>query len=204
MLTARTLYDKLWDSHLVTQAPGHPAVLYVDLQLLHDGTFRRAFEILAERGLRVANPARHVGVTDHCLPTRGPLDQLPPIVSGLVAECQRHSIRVIGPQDDSQGIVHIIGPQEGLTQPGMVIVCADSHTTTHGALGALGLVVGTTQIVHALATNSILQRRAQNMRINVTGRMNHGTTAKDLLLAIIRSLGTAAASGFALEYTGQA
>ena len=202
MLAANTLYDKLWNSHVVLEENGHPAVLYVDLQWLHDGTFRRAFELLEERGLSVARPAQNIAVTDHCLPTVRPLNPLPPVVSGLVAACKRHGIRVFGPQDSEQGIVHIIGPEQGLTLPGMTVICADSHTTTHGALGALSLVVGTTQTLHALSTQCVLQRRAKTMRINLEGSAQRGVTAKDVVLALIRRHGIAVASGFAIEYSG--
>jgi 3-isopropylmalate/(R)-2-methylmalate dehydratase large subunit len=204
MLPRGTLYDKLWQAHAVAQPPGHPATLYVDLHLVHDGTYRRAFELLEEKGLRVARPARTIGTTDHCLPSIEPSRPLPAVVTGLVAACRRHGIDVYGPQHEHQGIVHVIGPELGLTQPGMTIACADSHTTTHGALGALPIVVGTTQVLHALATQCVLQRRARSMSVVVDGALQRGVTAKDLILALISREGIAAATGCAVEFSGAA
>lgn len=204
MLTRGSLYDKLWDAHRVAQQPGHPALMYVDLHLVHDGTYRRAFEVLDERGLRVRRPDLTIGTTDHCLPTAARGRPLPAVVTGLVAACERHGIAVFGPEHPQQGIVHVIGAELGLTQPGKTVVCADSHTTTHGALGALPFVVGTTQVLHALATQCILQRRARTMRIDVRGGLQRGVTTKDLVLAIIARYGIAAAAGHAVEFAGEA
>ena len=204
-----TLYDKLWTAHVVSQAPGHPAVVYVDLHLLHDGTYRRAFEMLDERGLAVAHPERAIATTDHCLPTRSsftaaaiaggiPLQ----MVTGLVAACEKHGIQVFGPDHDDQGIVHVIGPELGLVHPGMTVICADSHTTTLGALGTLAFAVGTTQVLHALATQCVLQQRARTMRIEIDGALRPGVTAKDLILALLARHGIDAAAGCAVEFAG--
>lgn len=205
-----TLYDKLWTAHVVSQAPGHPGVVYVDLHLVHDGTFRRAFEMLDERGLTVAHPERAIATTDHCLPTRSsftgaataaggiPLQ----MVTGLVAACTKHGIRVFGPDHDDQGIVHVIGPELGLVHPGMTVICADSHTTTLGALGALAFAVGTTQVLHALATQCVLQQRARTLRIEIDGALRPGVSAKDLILALLARHGIDAAAGCAVEFAG--
>lgn len=204
MVPCTTLYDKLWAAHCVDQRPGHPALVYADLHLVHDGTYRRAFELLDEKGLGVRRPDLTFGVTDHCLPTSGAAGPLPSVVTGLIAACGRHGIPVYGPDDERQGIVHVIGPELGLTQPGKTVVCADSHTTTHGALGALAFVIGTTQVLHALATQCVLQRRARTMRIAIEGALRPGVTAKDLILAIILREGIAAAAGCAVELSGSA
>lgn len=204
MLPRGSLYDKLWDAHGVAQPPGHPATIYVDLHLVHDGTYRRAFELLEDKGLRVARPGRTFGTTDHCLPSADLSRALPAVVTGLVAACRRHGIAVYGPEHEHQGIVHVIGPELGLTQPGMTVACADSHTTTHGALGALAIVVGTTQVLHALATQCVLQRRARTMVVVVDGALQRGVTAKDLILCLISREGIAAANGCAVEFSGAA
>lgn len=204
MLARGALHDKLWQAHCIAQQAGHPAVVYVDLHLVHDGTYRRAFEMLDERRLRVRRPDLTVATTDHCLPTSDTARPLPPIVIGLAAACARHGVAVYGPEHEHQGIVHVIGPELGLTQPGKTIVCADSHTTTHGALGALAFVVGTTQVLHTLATQCVLQRRARTMSIVIDGVVQRGVTAKDVVLAIIQRHGIAAASGHAVEFSGSA
>lgn len=204
MLTRATLYDKLWQAHCVAQKPAYPALVYIDLHLVHDGTYRRAFEMLEQRKLVVRRPQLTFASTDHCLPVSDPGQPMPPVVTGLAAACARHGIAVYGPQHERQGIVHVIGPELGLTQPGKTVACADSHTTTHGALGALAFVVGTTQVLHALATQCILQRRARTMNIVVDGALGRGVTAKDLMLAIIARHGIAAAGGHAVEFSGSA
>ena len=204
MLPRTSLYDKLWAAHCVAQQPGHPALVYVDLHLVHDGTYRRAFELLEKKGLRVRRPDLTFGTTDHCLPTADSSRPLPAVVTGLMTACERHGIAVYGPDHDYQGIVHVIGPELGLTQPGKTVICADSHTTTHGALGAIAFPVGTTQVLHALATQCVLQRRASTMSIVIDGALQRGVTAKDLILAIIRREGIAAATGCAVEFSGRA
>ena len=204
MVQRTTLYDKLWEAHCVSQPPGHPAIVYVDLHFVHDGTYRRAFELLEEKQLPVARPARNVATTDHCLPISDLSRGLPPVVTGLLTACRKHGIAVYGPDDARQGIVHVIGPELGLTQPGMSVTCADSHTTTHGALGALAFAVGTTQVLHALATQCVLQQRARTMRIAIDGAPQRGVTVKDLILEIIRREGIEAGTGYAVEFSGSA
>jgi 3-isopropylmalate/(R)-2-methylmalate dehydratase large subunit len=202
MLSPNSLYGKLWDAHVVAQQPGHPALVYVDLHLVHDGTYRQAFELLEKNQLRVRRPDLTVGTTDHCLPTTDLSRPLPAVVTGLVKACEKHGIPVYGPDHEYQGIVHVIGPELGLTQPGKTVICADSHTTTHGALGALPFVVGTTQVLHALATQCVLQRRAREMRIEIHGALQRGVTVKDVILSIIRREGITAAAGHAVEFSG--
>ena len=202
----RTLYEKLWDAHRIATAPGHPDILYVDLHLLHDGTFRKAFDILDGKGLGVARPGRTVAVADHCVPITGQstasIETMPSVVRDLLERCRQADIPVFGPGHEHQGIVHIIGPELGLTQPGMTIVCGDSHTPTHGAFGALSFAIGTTQIAHVLATQCVLQRKAKTMRVTVEGRLGHGVSAKDLILALIAREGVAGGKGYAVEYAG--
>jgi 3-isopropylmalate/(R)-2-methylmalate dehydratase large subunit len=204
----RTLYERVWASHIIAERPGHPTVLYVDLHLVHDGTYRRAFEILGERALRVARPDLTFAVTDHCVPSgtsrHNGASGMPAVVPGLIKACTESGIRVFGPDDARQGIVHVIGPELGLTQPGKTLICADSHTSTHGALGAVAFAVGTTEIAHALATQCILQRRSRTMKIDIHGALQSGVTAKDVVLAILAREGIAAASGFAVEFAGDA
>ena len=204
MLSPNNLYGKLWDAHVVAQRPGHPALVYVDLHLVHDGTYRQAFELLDKSKLCVRRPDLTVGTTDHCLPTVDLSRPLPALVTGLVAVCEKHGIPVYGPDHEHQGIVHVIGPELGLTQPGKTVICADSHTTTHGALGALPFVAGTTQVLHVLATQCVLQRRARAMSIEIHGTLRRGVTVKDLILAIIRREGITAAAGHAVEFSGSA
>jgi 3-isopropylmalate/(R)-2-methylmalate dehydratase large subunit len=205
---SKTLYEKIWASHVVAQVPGHPAVLYVDLHLVHDGTYRRAFELLAERGLDVARTDLTFAVTDHCVPS-GMMDApangnaMPAVVHGLIRVCNEVGIKVFGPDDLEQGIVHIIGPELGLTQPGKTIICGDSHTSTHGALGALAFAVGTTEIAHGLATQCVLQQRSKTMRVRIDGTIKPGVSAKDIILALLAREGITAGTGYAIEYSGE-
>ncbi len=203
----KTLYEKIWASHVVDQVPGHPAVLYVDLHLVHDGTYRRAFELLVERGLRVARTDLTFAVTDHCVPsgmmgTPKNGNAMPAVVQGLIKVCNETGIKVFGPDDLEQGIVHIIGSELGLTQPGKTIICGDSHTSTHGALGALAFAVGTTEIAHGLATQCVLQQRSKTMRVRIDGKLKPGVSSKDIILALLAREGITAGTGYAVEYSG--
>lgn len=201
-----TLYEKIWASHVVAQAQGHPAILYVDLHLVHDGTYRRAFELLAERNLGVSRPDLTFGVTDHCVPSgmmkNGKASELPAVVPGLLKVCRETGIQVFGPEDPKQGIVHVIGPELGLTQPGKTIICGDSHTSTHGALGALAFAVGTTEVAHGLATQCVLQKRSNTMSVVIDGELDPGVSAKDVILTLLAREGITAGSGYAIEYSG--
>lgn len=207
MSREKTLYDKLWEAHVVEEGAGGPTLVYVDLHLLHDGTFSKAFSILKDRGLAVARPDRAVAVTDHCVPVAGrgamPVERMLPVVAGLLKVCAEHGIEVFGPEDERQGIVHVIAPELGLTQPGFSIICGDSHTPTLGAFGALSFAVGTTQIAHALASQCVLTDRLANLRVTVTGRLAPGVTAKDLILAVLAQHGVTAGKGFAVEFAGE-
>lgn len=202
----RTLLDKVWDAHVVSEATeGAPAVLYVDLHLIHEVTSPQAFSELRRRGLRVRRPDRTVATVDHAIATAGPTSpDAEAQVQALVSNCAEFGIRLFDRGDSRQGIVHVIGPELGLTLPGRTIVCGDSHTSTHGAFGALAFGIGTTEVGHVLATQCLLQRKPRSFAIDVSGVLRNGVTAKDLVLAIIARIGTAGATGAAIEYRGSA
>ena len=207
----RTLYDKIWDSHLVHEAEDGNAVLYVDRHLIHEVTSPQAFAGLRAAGRRVRRPEATVAVPDHNVPTtpdrlKGHFaDEESRIqVETLEKNCREFGVPYIPMNDVRQGIVHIIGPEQGLTLPGMAIVCGDSHTSTHGAFGALAFGIGTSEVEHVLATQTLLQRRARNMKIEVAGALGPGVTAKDIILAIIGKIGTAGGTGYVIEYCGDA
>jgi 3-isopropylmalate/(R)-2-methylmalate dehydratase large subunit len=208
-MTARTLFAKVWDAHVVTQQPGGPALLYVDLHLVHEVTSPQAFEGLRQAGRSVRRPARTVATVDHNVPTgdRG-VPIADPIAArqleALAANARDFGLELFDLRSPQQGIVHVIGPELGLTQPGMVIVCGDSHTATHGAFGALALGIGTSEVEHVLATQCLVWSRPQTMEARVTGALAPGVTAKDLILALIGRIGTAGATGHVIEYTGDA
>ncbi|MCW5751239.1 MAG: 3-isopropylmalate dehydratase large subunit [Alphaproteobacteria bacterium] len=209
MTKARTLYDKIWDSHLVDQQPDGTAVLYIDRHLVHEVTSPQAFEGLRAAGRRVRRPDATLAVADHNVPTtdrsKGIADEESRIqIETLEQNCRDFGVPYLGMDDIRQGIVHIIGPEQGLTQPGMTIVCGDSHTATHGAFGALAFGIGTSEVEHVLATQTLIQQRAANMRVQVDGALGQGVTAKDLILAIIGKVGTAGGTGHVVEYCGEA
>jgi 3-isopropylmalate/(R)-2-methylmalate dehydratase large subunit len=210
----RTLFDKIWDAHVVKPATGDtPAVLYVDLHLIHEVTSPQAFTVLRERGLKVRRPERTVATMDHSTPTtpRG-ADGKIPVTDALAAaqiksledSCREFGIRLYALGSEHQGIVHVIGPEQGFTRPGMTIVCGDSHTSTHGAFGALAFGIGTSEVGHVLATQCLLQSRPQTLAIEVEGRLRPGVTAKDVILAIIARLGIGGGTGHVIEYRGSA
>lgn len=210
----RTLFDKVWDRRVVRpESADAPAILYVDLHLVHEVTSPQAFSELDSRGLRVRRPDRTFATLDHSTPTLPPnTDGVRPYVTTeaaiqvdtLYRNCQKHDIRLAGWGSPDRGIVHVMAPELGLTQPGMVVVCGDSHTATHGAFGAIAFGIGTSEVGHVLATQTLLQRKPKRMRVTVDGELEPGVTAKDLTLAIIAELGFAGGSGFAIEYTGEA
>jgi 3-isopropylmalate/(R)-2-methylmalate dehydratase large subunit len=209
----RTLTDKIWDAHLVSAETGEtPGVLYVDLHLIHEVTSPQAFADLRARGLRVRRPERTVATMDHAIPTRTAADgrRAPPAgaaaeqVAALERNCREFGIRLYGAGDERQGIVHVIGPELGLTQPGLTVVCGDSHTSTHGALGALAFGIGTSEVAHVLATQCLLQRRPKTCAVEIDGRLREGVGAKDVILALIARIGTGGATAHALEYRGSA
>ena len=204
----RTLLDKLWDAHVVVRREDGADLLWIDRHLLHEGSFH-AFDKLAARGAPVSRPDLSFAVMDHYIPTRpdspGARD---PAVAGvmrrLAENAGRTGIRLFGAGDPRQGIVHVMAPEQGLTLPGLTLVCGDSHTATHGALGALAFGIGASEVAHVLMTQTLWQRRPKRMRIQVQGRLAEGVTAKDLALSIIARIGADGAAGHAVEYAGEA
>ena len=206
---ARTLFQKIWDAHVVHDEPGHPAILYVDLHLIHEVTSPQAFEGLRLAGRSVRRPERTIATPDHNVPTDN--RQFPfadPIaqqqVETLQKNCQEYGIQLYDIDDPRQGIVHVIGPELGYTHPGMVIVCGDSHTATHGAFGALSFGIGTSEVEHVLATQTLRQLSPKTMELRVEGLLGFGVTAKDLVLFLIGKIGTHGGTGHVVEYTGSA
>ncbi len=205
----RTMFAKIWDNHVVHDEPGKQAILYIDLQLVHEVTSAQAFEGLRLAGRKVRRPERTVATADHNVPTT---DRLLPIadpiskqqIDTLRENCRQFGIRLYDLNDPNQGVVHIIGPELGLTQPGMTIVCGDSHTATHGAFGALAFGIGTSEVEHVLATQTLLQSRPKTMDLQVGGKLAPGVTAKDLILYLIGQLTTDGGTGYCIEYTGSA
>jgi len=208
-MTARTLYDKIWDAHVVAQRPDEPVLLAVDLQLIHEVTSPQAFEGLRQRGLKVRRPDRTIATIDHSIPTT---DRSKPIadpiaarqVAQLQTNCAEFGVPIFGPGSGHQGVVHVFSPEFGLTQPGMTLVCGDSHTATHGAFGVLAFGIGTSQVEMVLATQCLLQQPSKNLRVNVTGRLKPGVTAKDIILALIAQIGVGGGTGCVIEYAGEA
>ena len=209
MSTPRTIVDKIWADHVVTQDPGAPAVLAVDLHLVHEVTSPQAFTGLRARGLKVRHPGQTVATADHSIPTTPRnlpmLDlQAAAQISQLEANCAEFGIPLHGIGSPSQGIVHVIGPQLGLTQPGMTIVCGDSHTSTHGAFGALAFGIGTSEVEMVLATQTLLQRDPKTYEVRVDGTLAPGVSAKDIILSLISRIGIGGGTGHVFEYTGSA
>src|SRR5207249_9139702 len=202
----KTVAQKLWDAHIVTSTQGEPDLLFVDLHLVHEVTSAQAFEGLRLAGRRVRRPDLTVATMDHNVPTRGgarAADELSRKQMDVLAEnCRREGIPLHQIGSRRQGIVHVIGPELGLTQPGLLIVCGDSHTATHGALGALAFGIGTSEVEHVLATQCLRQRRPQTMAVIVEGPLPVGVTAKDVALGIIARIGVEGGRGHVLEYRG--
>ena len=204
----RTLYDKIWDDHLVDQQPDGTALLYIDRHLVHEVTSPQAFEGLRLSGRRVRAPEKTLAVVDHNVPTTDRRFGIDDPESRLQVETLAENARDFGVEyyselDRRQGIVHIVGPEQGFTLPGMTIVCGDSHTSTHGAFGALAHGIGTSEVEHVLATQTLIQKKAKNMRVSVDGQLPPGVTAKDVILAIIGEIGTAGGTGHVIEYSGE-
>jgi 3-isopropylmalate/(R)-2-methylmalate dehydratase large subunit len=205
----RTLFEKVWDDHVVVQEPGSPAVLYVDLHLVHEVTSPQAFTGLRERGLSVRRPDKTAATMDHSTPTLpGGLSLVDALAAAqletLRRNCEEFGIRLYELGSDRQGIVHVIGPELGLTQPGMTIVCGDSHTSTHGAFGTLAFGIGTSEVEHVLATQCLLQHKPKTYEVRVDGRLNPGVSAKDIILALIAKIGIGGGTGHVFEYRGEA
>ncbi len=200
----RTLLQKIWDSHVVAQEDGAPAILYVDRHLVHEVTSPQAFTGLRSRQLKVRRPDLTTATADHSIPTRGPVvdAQAAAQLRQLEENCREFGVPLHGRGSPAQGIVHVMGPEQGLTQPGMVIVCGDSHTATHGAFGALAFGIGTSEVEHVLATQCLLQHRPRNYEVRVDGRLPAGVSAKDVILALIARIGVGGGTGHVFEFTG--
>src|SRR3954452_11096030 len=205
----RTIIEKVWDNHVVAERPGAPTLIYIDLHLVHEVTSPQAFSGLRERGLTVRRPDLTFGTTDHSIPTH---DRNLPIID-KVAEaqitqfeknCREFGIPFYGPHSRKQGIVHVIGPEQGLTQPGMTVVCGDSHTATHGAFGALAFGIGTSQVEHVLATQCLLQSKSKTYKVQVDGTLKPGVSAKDIILNLISRIGIGGGTGCVFEFCGSA
>ena len=203
----QTIYDKIWNEHLVHEQEDGNSSLFVDRHLIHEVTSPQAFEGLRNSNRKVRQPKLTLAVADHNVPTtnrtKGISDQESKIqVDTLDSNCKEFGIQIFGMNDKRQGIVHIIGPEQGFTQPGTIIVCGDSHTATHGAFGALAFGIGTSEVEHVLATQTLVQKKSKNFRINVNGNLPIGVTAKDVILQIIGKIGTAGGTGYVIEYAG--
>src|SRR6186997_1522362 len=206
---SKTLFDKIWEKHVVKKIEGGPSVLYIDKHFIHEVTSPQAFNGLNKRGIKVFRPQQTVATADHNVPT---LNQHLPIkeelsrkqVEALIKNCAEHGVELYGLGHPFQGIVHVIGPELGITQPGMTIVCGDSHTSTHGAFGAIAFGIGTSEVEHVLATQTLMQARPKTMAVTVTGDLPDGVTAKDLVLTLITQTGTGGGQGYIVEYRGPA
>ena len=214
MATPKTLFQKVWERHeVVPESAETPAVLYIDLHLIHEVTTPQAYSELRSRGLKLRRTDLTLGTMDHSTPTRTEqvfgnmpitIESAASQIRALETNCAEFGVELLGLRNDLRGIVHVIGPELGATQPGKTIVCGDSHTSTHGAFGALAFGIGTTEVGHVFATQCLLQRQAKTMAINVSGRLRPGVTAKDLVLAIIGRIGVSGGTGYVLEYRGEA
>src|ERR671911_2749678 len=207
MAESRTLFDKIWETHLVEQQEDGTCLLYVDRHLVHEVTSPQAFEGLRQTGRRVRRPDATLAVPDHNVPTtdlsKGIAEEQSRIqVETLQQNCREFGIQLFDVTDVRQGIVHIIGPEQGFTLPGMTIVCGDSHTSTHGAFGALAFGIGTSEVEHVLATQTLQQQKPRSMRINYEGELQPGVTAKDIVLSVIATIGTGGGQGYLLEFRG--
>ncbi len=205
----RTMFQKIWDDHVVSAEEGKQTILYIDLQLVHEVTSPQAFEGLRTAGRKVRRPQRTVATADHNVPTTDrSLPIIDPIakkqIDTLRTNCRQFGVQFYDLDDPNQGVVHVIGPELGLSQPGMTIVCGDSHTATHGAFGALAFGIGTSEVEHVLSTQTLLQHRPKTFEIRVDGRLPDGVTAKDLILYLIGQITTSGGTGYCLEYTGEA
>src|SRR5579871_584048 len=209
MSKPKTIVEKIWDAHVVHEQAGAPTLLFIDLHLVHEVTSPQAFQGLRDRGLKVRRPDLTIATTDHSIPTT---DRTLPIVDPIAAKqlaqlesnCAEFGIRCLGIHSLGQGIVHVIGPELGLTQPGMTVVCGDSHTATHGAFGALAFGIGTSEVEHVLASQCLLQRPSKTYQVRVDGTLKNGVSAKDIILGLIAQIGVGGGTGCVLEYSGSA
>ncbi len=205
----KTIIDKIWDSHVVTQKEGHPAILGIDYTLLHEVTSAQAFDMLRERGFKVKDTTRVLATIDHSIPTRKDRDHIHDEAAKAQVEvirknCREFHVPVYDYGSGHHGVIHVIGPELGVTQPGMTIVCGDSHTSTHGAFGALAFGVGTSELGHVLASGCLLQTKPKSMKVEFKGRFRKGVFAKDAILKLIAEIGNGGANGHVIEYTGEA
>jgi 3-isopropylmalate/(R)-2-methylmalate dehydratase large subunit len=206
---AKTLFQKVWENHVVAEEAGRPSVLYIDLHLIHEVTSPQAFSGLRARGLKVRRPDRTIATMDHSTPTLPKHlqvidDEAKAQLSQLEKNCAEFGIQLYALGNSRNGIVHVVGPERGFTQPGMTIVCGDSHTSTHGAFGSLAFGIGTSEVEHVLASQCLLQTKPKTMEVRVEGTLGPSVTAKDIILALIAKIGTAGGTGYVLEYTGSA
>ena len=204
----RTLFEKIWQAHAVVEREDGQTLLYIDRHLVHDGS-ARAFEVLAERGLKMARPDRTFAVPDHYVPTAGARtadaiadDDARNLVKSLTRNAATYGFTLFDLGDVRQGIVHVMGPEQGISQPGMMIVCGDSHTSTHGAMGAYACGIGASQVSHVLATQTLWQRKPRTLRITIDGKLGPGVAGKDVILAIIAKIGAGGGVGHTIEYAG--
>jgi 3-isopropylmalate/(R)-2-methylmalate dehydratase large subunit len=209
MNAPQTLFEKVWKSHVVAEDPATPTVLYIDLHLVHEVTSPQAFSGLRARGLKVRRPERTVATMDHGIPTKDLDREIADVlvkkqIGQLETNAKEFGVRLYGVNSPNRGIVHVIGPELGLTRPGMTIVCGDSHTSTHGAFGALAYGIGTSEVEHVLATQCLLQKKPKPFEVRVEGTLQQGVTAKDIILALLAKIGVGGATGHVLEYTGSA
>src|SRR5256712_6947404 len=208
-MTPKTLYQKIWDSHVVHESPGQPALIYIDRHLIHEGTSPQAFAGLKAAGRTVRRPDLTFAVMDHSVPTQGRnLPVLDTVAAAqfdaLSTNCRETGVLLFDMRSRNQGIVHIIGPELGITQPGQTIVCGDSHTSTQGVFGSLAFGIGTSEVEHVLATQCLPQKKPKTMHVDVRGKLPEGVSAKDLALGTIGRIGTDGATGHVIEYTGEA
>jgi 3-isopropylmalate/(R)-2-methylmalate dehydratase large subunit len=208
-MVLKTLLDKIWEDHVVHQEPGCPSILYIDLHLLHEVTSPQAFDGLRRRGLRVRHPSQCLGTVDHSIPTtdrsQSVADPLAAKQIGRLEEnCREYGLPLFGPGSRRQGVIHVIGPEMGAIQPGMTVVCGDSHTATHGAFGALAFGIGTSEVENVLATQCLLQSKPKNFEVRIDGCLGPGVSAKDVILALIARIGVGGGTGHVFEYKGEA
>lgn len=208
MQQTKTLYQKIWDAHVIKDLDAKTALLYIDLHLVHEVTSPQAFSGLAKENRRVRHPEKTIATMDHNVPTVNRQEIRDPIskkqIEALIENCRKNSILLYDLASRNQGIVHVIAPEQGLTQPGMTIVCGDSHTATHGAFGALAFGIGTSEVEHVLATQSLTQTKSKTMQVKFEGSLKYGSYAKDMILALIGKIGTAGGTGYVIEYCGPA
>lgn len=204
----QTLFEKVWNSHILAEQTNAPAVLYIDLHLIHEVTSPQAFTVLRSRNLKVRRPDLTIATMDHCTPTTGTTIQEMSDLIGqtqinqLIKNCDEFGIELFKLGSPDNGIIHVVAPERGLTQPGMTIVCGDSHTSTHGAFGALAFGIGTSEVGHVLASQCLLQKKPKTMEVRIEGHLNAGVSAKDIILALITKIGTSGGTGHVIEYTG--